>query len=273
MFDRNLYTNWIGAVAMAYVTLCPFALDAGPENSGPEGAFLSRMDDLGDTNLWYRAEFARKQPSFRTAWKRSSITRNADGSVALSLIPAPEEAEKDFFGAEVQRTRRTHFGRYEVVMKAAKGNGVISSFFTYTGPYFGDAHDEIDFEFLGKDTTKVWLNRFVDGQKLPGRLVDLGFDAADAPHLYTLDWLPDRIVWSIDGREFLTVTSAETAIPQIPQRIYLNIWGGAEGQKYWSGVAPDDTRTAAHYYCVSYRPLGAKDAMCSDIPMSEFTNP
>src|SRR6056297_2922029 len=96
----------------------------------------------------------------------------------------PERCEQDFVGAEVQRSRRTHFGHYEVVMRAARGHGVISSFFTYTGPYFGDPHEEIDFEFLGRDPTKVWLNRFYDGEKLPGQWIELGFDASEAPHLY-----------------------------------------------------------------------------------------
>lgn len=241
-------------------------LAAAPHQAtgAPEGAFLSRMDDLDDDTSWYISNFAIQRNSFRTAWKGRSVTRDEDGGISLWLLPAPDEAEKDFFGAELQRSRRTHFGRYEVVMTAARGHGVISSMFTYTGAYFGDPHEEIDFEFLGRDTTKVWLNRFVDGQKLPGRWIDLGFDAAEGPHLYTLDWLPDRLVWSVDGRELLQVTSEEVAIPQIPQRIYLNIWGGGPGQEQWSGEAPEDMKARARYYCLSYRPVGSDASMCSD---------
>lgn len=250
-----------------FLSLCFLLVLAQSVAGAPEGAFLSRMDDLKDNDAWYLAEYAMKQKSFRAAWKRSSITRAPDGGVNLSLVPAPQEAHKDFFGAEIQRRRRTHFGRYEVVMTAARGEGVISSFFTYTGQYFGDAHDEIDFEFLGTDTTKVWLNRFVDGKNLPGRWIDLGLDAADGPHLYAFEWLPDRIVWSVDGRELMRVTAEETAIPQIPQRIYLNIWAGGPNQVGWSGNAPDDMQTEARYYCVSYRPPGSDAAMCSDDPL------
>lgn len=228
-------------------------------------AFLSRMDDLNDESLWYLAEFAQNRESFRTAWKRGLITRAPDGGVSLSLQPAPPDAEKSFLGAEVQRTRRTHFGRYEVMMTAARGEGVISSFFTYTGPHFGDPHDEIDFEFLGRDTTKVWLTRFVGGQRLPGRWIDLGLDAAEGPHLYAFEWLPDRLVWSVDGRELMRVTEEETTIPQDPQRIFFNIWAGGPGQRDWSGEAPDDMQASADYYCVSYRPPGSEAQMCSDV--------
>ncbi|KAB2541228.1 glycoside hydrolase family 16 [Salipiger aestuarii] len=246
---------------MTGLALCASVIQAP---AAPGAAFLSRLDDLGDAGAWYVSNFAVKRDSFRTAWKSGSVTRPVSGGTLLSLVPAPEESHKDFFGAEVQRKQRTHFGRYEVVMTAARGYGVISSFFTYTGPFFGDTHEEIDFEFLGRDTTKVWLNRFVDGQKLPGRWTELGFDAAEAPHLYALDWLPDRLVWSVDGRELLRITSADTEIPQIPQRIYLSIWGGAAAQDTWSGEAPDDTRAHVTYHCLSYRPPGTDAAMCSD---------
>lgn len=229
----------------------------------PGGAFLSRLDDLTDEQSWYLAEFAIRRESFRVAWKRNAISDVPDGGVNLSLIPAPSEAQKDFFGAEIQRSKRTHFGRYEVVMTAARGEGVISSFFTYTGPYFGSPHDEIDFEFLGRDTTKVWLNRFVDGEKLPGRWIDLGFDAADGPHLYALEWLPDRLIWSVDGRELMRVTDKEAAIPQTPQRIYVNIWAGGPRQRSWSGDAPDAMQAHAQYDCISYRPPGSQAPMCS----------
>lgn len=244
--------------------LVPGAVLPEQAPAAPSTAFLSRLDDLANTQDWYVSNFAIRRDRFRTAWKRRSVMRDADGAVSLWLVPAPVEDAKDFFGAELQRARRTHFGRYEVVMTPAEGHGVISSMFTYTGPYFGDPHEEIDFEFLGRDTTKVWLNRFVDGQKLPGRWVDLGFDAARAPHLYRLDWLPDRLIWSVDGRELLRVTASEAAIPQIPQRIYLNIWGGGPGQEKWSGEAPADTRARARYYCLSYRPPGSDAPMCSD---------
>lgn len=262
----NIKSSFSLIVALAQAAVLSTTVGA---YGAPEGAFLSNMDDLGNDDAWYVADFAMKRDSFRTAWKPGSVTRDSEGAVSLSLVPAPAEAHKDFIGAEVQRRKRTHFGRYEVVMTAARGEGVISSFFTYTGQYFGDPHDEIDFEFLGRDTTKVWLNRFVDGQKLPGRWLDLGFDAADGMHLYTLDWLPDRLVWSVDGQELMRVTADETAIPQIPQRIYLNIWAGATGQKNWSGTAPDDMSASAQYACVSYRPLDSDAPMCSDSALAK----
>jgi len=220
-------------------------------------------------DAWYISNFAIKKPDFRTAWSRNNA-RIVDGALELSLrppradVPAERGTAKDFIGAEVQRQPLTRYGRYEVVMTAARGEGVISSLFTYTGPHFGTQHDEIDFEFLGRDTTKVWLNRFVDGQKLPGEWTDLGFDSAEAPHLYAFDWTSEEIVWTVDGRELLRVKAEDKPLPVTPGKIYINIWAGGEPQEAWSGNAPDGTEAVARYHCLSFRPAGSEAPQCSD---------
>lgn len=234
-----------------------------PAVAAPEGAFISYMNDL-TTNAWRISHFAIKRDGFRTAWRRDAVRRTPEGETILTLGPAPPEVGKPFYGAQVQRSRRTHYGHYEVEMRAARGEGVISSFYTYTGPFYGDHHDEIDFEFLGRDTTKVWVTRFAAGKRLPGQWVELGFDAADDYQIYAFTWAPDGIVWSVDGRELLRINADETAIPTVPGRIHLDIWAGAEEQANWSGTAPDDMHASAAYRCVSYRPLDVVAPMCSD---------
>lgn len=232
--------------------------------AAPEGAFLSRFnaaERLGEG--WQVSHFTIRSNGFRTAWVRDAVGWS-DDALSLSLVPAPEEAETAFHGAEVQRKRRTHFGRYEVEMQAARGEGIISSFFTYTGPFYGDRQDEIDFEFLGRDTTKVWVTRFAKGEPLPGQWIDLGFDAAEDVHLYAFEWTPDGITWFVDGQEIFRVAAEETAIPDIPGRIMFNIWGGGPAQAEWSGVAPEEAEARALYRCISYRPPGSSAPMCSD---------
>lgn len=214
-------------------------------------------------NPWFSSNFSIQLPSFRTAWRTRAISLR-EKSVVLFLRPAPEDEEKDFIGAEVQRRQPTHYGRYEVVMTAARGEGVISSFFTYTGPWFKQPHDEIDIEFLGRDTTKLWAMAFQDGRRLPGEALDLGFDAAEAPHLYAFEWFPDRIVWYADGREIFRMTDEDGPLPSTPGKLMVNIWAGGEGQRNWSGTAPDDMVASARYYCISHQPLEAESPQCSD---------
>ena len=51
-------------------------------------------------------------------------------------------------------------------MKAAAGSGLNTGFFTYIGPTHKQPHDEIDFEVLGKDPSKVQINQYVDGKSV-----------------------------------------------------------------------------------------------------------
>lgn len=148
---------------------------------GPTDPFLSRVGDIGNEDIWYQSNFIRKQKSFRTASQCDAMSRLGPAGVSIKLGPAPEESEKYFVGAEFQRAHRNHFGIYEVVMTAARGEGVISAFCTYTGSYYKVLHEEIDFEFLVRDTTMIWINRFHAGRNMPGKWIYLGFDAADAP--------------------------------------------------------------------------------------------
>ena len=237
------------------------------DTAATDPSFVLRFDESFDPQSfganWYVADFARKD-GFSTAWSRSAVQRDTeDGALVLSLNATPDGVPLPLVGGEIQSNAKLHYGRYEVVMQAAPGDGVISSFFTYTGPHFGDPHDEIDFEFLGRDTTKVWINRFVGGDNLPGEWVDLGFDAAEAPHLYVFEWHPDRIVWYVDGEEFYRIDAPEHTIPSHPSKLFINIWGGGPGQKDWSGTATRDTSTEVRYYCLSFRPLDSDAETCS----------
>ncbi len=226
--------------------------------------FVSRSDDLG-SEKWYISKYENQADWIDTAWSRDAVYYDIeDEAIVLNLYPAEDGTVKRFEGGEVQRTGHTSFGRYEVVMIAARGEGVISSFFTYTGPHFDAPHDEIDFEFLGGDTTQVLLGMFTNGERLSVRSVSLGFDAADEPHLYAFEWLPDSLTWYADGRELLRVTSQEAPIPSNPQKIFANIWVSGEEHNDWSGSAPKSTRTEARYYCVSYRPSEAETVQCSN---------
>lgn len=226
--------------------------------------YIEIFDGRGPGDRWSRANFDRKGP-FATGWRRRLVEPGGDDGMVLRLRPAPKDAVKPYHGAEIQRRGLHHFGRYEIIMRAARGDGLVSAFFTYTGPYFGDPHDEIDFEFLGRDTTKVWLNLFADGDRLPGRWVPLGFDAADGLHLYTFDWTEDEIVWTADGAVLLRVTADEHPLPDDPGRLFVNIWAGNARMNDWLAPPGADARGEAQVYCISYRPTGVPGRGCSDV--------
>lgn len=108
-------------------------------------------------------------------------------------------------------------------MKPIKNNGVVSSFFIYTGPSDSNPWDEVDIEFVGKDTTKVQFNYYTNGTGGHEHYHSLGFDAAGGFHTYGFAWTEGSITWYVDGQEVYT---ASENIPVTPGRVMMNVWPG-----------------------------------------------
>jgi beta-glucanase (GH16 family) len=152
-------------------------------------------------------------------------------------IDAPRQAptiETDFY---------IFFGRVDVKMKAAKGTGIVSSIV-----FESDDLDEIDWEFIGSDTTHVQSNFFGKGNTtVYDRVEYINIDdPQDTFHTYTVDWNSERIEWIIDGATVRTVTFDDPLTiggknyPQTPMRIKLGNWCGGcpgepEGTVTWAG--------------------------------------
>jgi GR25 family glycosyltransferase involved in LPS biosynthesis len=123
------------------------------------------------------------------------------------------------------------YGKFTAEIRPPGVMGVVTGMFLHrNGP-----RQEIDIEFLGKDTTKMLVNVFynpgVEGTKLEygfrgtPTLIDLGFDAADDFHTYGIDWQPDAIRWLVDGEViYERVTWNLTPIPDQPLQFNLNLW-------------------------------------------------
>lgn len=186
-----------------------------------------------------------------------------DGEMSLTLTGEPYR-DRGNTGASYKSRYIYHYGRFDAVMKAARGSGVVSAFYTYTGPAYGMPHDEIDFEFLGRDPRLVHLNYFVSGEAQLKRTVELTFDASEDFHLYTIEWRPGEIVWSIDGEELHRVTGDPEEMPKNPGKIIANIWA-AKGLKKWAGPHdPSALPARAFVRCMSYRPQGSSAPTCAE---------
>ena len=216
-------------------------------------SFVSWFERGHDDAGWYRSDFDNKDHFMQVGWAEDHIGFGAEGlSLRLSDQDSPTNGHTS---GEYQRRGRYGFGRYEVIMRAPAGSGLVTSFFTHTGPYFGDPHDEIDFEILGKDTGRVYLNWFTDGKEGMPRWHELGFDATKDFHLYAFDWEPDRIRWYVDGALVYETPDQSTPVPQTPGRIIANLWTGSQGQYKWHGVPTFSSPAEASYQCMSFRRL------------------
>ena len=183
---------------------------------------------------------------FNCEWSRTSAVL-ADGLLSLTVSKGSDR----YYGAEYRTYGRGYtFGYYGACMKAAKCSGVVSSLFTYTGPSDGTRWDEIDIEFLGKDTTKVQFNYYVDGVGGHEYLYDLGFDASEEFHEYGFLWQRDRITWYVDGEAVYTVQSDN--LPVTDSRIMMNAWNSI-GMDDWTGPLDESSLPAtAQYKWVRY---------------------
>lgn len=226
-----------------------------------EPSFVYHFGDGHDEKTWFKSDFYYPN-SPHPVWDAGLIHFKSD---RLELeLRRRKVAYKEIAGAEYQRRGFYHYGRYEVVMRAAPGSGTVSAMFTHTHGQFGDPHDEIDIEFLGKDLTRMHANYFTNGREHGGIYIPLGFDASREVHLYAFEWAPDSIRWYVDDRLVHTATPDDMAIPQAPGRLMVHLWSGTRDQYDWHGIPTFKNGARARFYCLSYRAAGDRTEQCSD---------
>lgn len=122
------------------------------------------------------------------------------------------------------------FGRVEIVMRAATGQGIVSSAILQS-----ECLDEIDWEFLGTNTTHAFTNYFGKGNTTDytrGKEYKVDGAPQDDYHNYTIDWTKERIQWIIDD-EVVRELKPEEALdgknyPQTPMNVRLGAWSGGD---------------------------------------------
>lgn len=185
---------------------------------------------------------------FNVTWRQTSCTFE-DGKLQLTIDVDPLATDIPYSGAELRSKDFYGYGRYEVSMKAIKNDGVVSSFFTYTGPSDNNPWDEIDIEVLGKDTTKVQFNYFTNGKGNHEKMYDLGFDASEDFHTYAFEWRKDRIDWFVDGE---LVHTAKRSIPSTEGKIMMNAWCGTGVDSWLKAFDDSNLPLTAEYQWIKF---------------------
>ena len=238
---------------------------------------------------------------FNVVWKSHNVVFE-NGIMRLGITEEKatayldgNEVEFNYTAGEARTQNYYHYGDYEVSMKPSANNGTASTFFVCTGPYdvkngTPNAHDEIDIEFLGKDTTKVQFNFFVGGQGGNEYMYDLGFDASKEFHRYGFRWAEDSITWFVDGVPVYKVTTNKNAttgnnlrvvekLPSTAGRMLTNYWCGNERAWGWMGEykgAVNDNGTEYQWIATSaegapLNPVETPETDNTDINWAEIT--
>lgn len=162
---------------------------------------------------------------------------------------------KEYSSGEYRTNDTFGYGTFETNMIAAKGDGLVSSFFLYTGSPW----DEIDVEILGKDTTKVQFNYYVDGVANNEAVIDLGFDASKGYHKYAIEYGEGYINWYVDGVWRYGVNNRGLnapygkKMPSHPMQIMVNLWPGI-GVDSWLNHFNYSGEKYACYDYIKYTP-------------------
>ena len=143
---KSLLKRAASVVCAAAITLCS-AVEASAA-SRFSGSYFGTGFDYHDSGTMEISDGWSNGGMFDCTWSRNNVSFSG-GKMNLSI----KGGWGNFTGAEYRTKQAFGFGMYDVSMKPIKNDGVVSSFFTYTGPSDGTVWDEIDIEFLGKDTT------------------------------------------------------------------------------------------------------------------------
>ncbi len=231
-------------------TASPPAASARGVEARPAGErdFIERFERLDDA-LWLVSDGWSNGDWMANDFRRDQVATGPDG-LTITLAAA-RGGEKAYSSGEIRTTGRYRHGYFEIDMRAPAGAGLVSGFFTYTGAFFGDPHDEIDIEILGRNTREVTFTIFADDVQT-STVKPLGFDAADDFHLYAFEWTAEYVRWYVDGELEHEERAEDAPLPVTPQIYYLDLWS-SETLTDWVGrIDPPGAPWTMHVACVAY---------------------
>jgi endo-1,3-1,4-beta-glycanase ExoK len=218
-------------------------------------SFVDDFDTL-DGKRWFISDGWNNGKHQNCTWSRKEVT-NTDGKLVLGF-KAQKYKDRDHVCAEIQTRKRFGYGTYEIRMKAAAGSGLNTGFFSFIGEADKQPHDEIDFEVLGKDPSKVQLNQFVNGKDVgEEKLVPVAGGADQDFHDYAFVWKKDSIRWYVDGK-LLGEATDPAKIPTHASKIFASLWG-SDTLKSWMGLfAESEGPITAEIDRIAFTALGDK---------------
>ncbi|KAI0839963.1 glycoside hydrolase family 16 protein [Hypoxylon sp. FL0890] len=190
----------------------------------------------------------------------SDLFKAADGTeLTYDSNGAVFTINKETDAPTITSTKYIFFGKIDVQVQAAPGQGVVTSFVLQS-----DDLDEIDWEWLGGDKTQVQTNYFGKGDTTT---YDRGAyhsvsDPQDNVYTYSIDWTKDYVRWYINGNQVRELKYADakggTRFPQTPMQIKLGTWvagrsDAPEGTVQWAGGLTDFSQAPfiAHYKSIT----------------------
>jgi len=207
---------------------------------------------------------------FHSSFPAGSVASSLDSSspfVSISPTGSYSLSDKglELFMQKPHGTVTTKDGENNLVAEGATVNSTFSFLYgkvTYevSSPLvagavtavilIADEGDEMDVELLGGDPSHWQTNMFAPNPADKAPLWGVFSSVEGIPHdgsvtdfhSYTIDWSPERIIWSVDGQSMRTLSRADSNVhgelhyPSHPVRLSMGIWDASTpvGTAAWS---------------------------------------
>jgi hypothetical protein len=132
-------------------------------------------------------------------------------------------------GSELKTKESYLYGRFEVEMQSAEGNGIVSSFFLFnkeTNCNWPAENNEIDIEMTGDDHLIYFTTHHPDPEQawFYGEDFDLGFNPHQTMQNYAIEWEPGIVRWFVDDELIYVQNESATEDLMYPMAIFMNLW-------------------------------------------------
>ena len=162
-------------------------------------------------------------------------------ALVVATVTAAVSA-KDYSGAELYTKTEFTYGKFEARMQMAAVSGTVSSMFLYqNGSEQASAERwvEVDIEVLGKDPGQFQSNIITGkagAQVTSEKLHQVNPATTQAFHTYGIEWTPDYVRWTVDGKEVRKTTKGQNDSKNQVQNLI-----GTQGLRFnlWSSESAD----------------------------------
>ena len=186
----------------------------------------------------------------------SNYSINMKFKITLSFFLLSFLWNQDCLGGELRTLDSFLYGRFEVNMKSAEGDGYVSSFFTYHDHWGESSSDEwslltneIDIEMTGNHNSSVQFTTHHPGSPNSwsySEIIEVPFNPHSEFHDYAIEWTPYSIKWFIDDLE--VYSQGQNLVDDLiySQKIMMNLWSAI--WEDWVGPWNPSTMPVMAYY-------------------------
>jgi beta-glucanase (GH16 family) len=148
-------------------------------------------------------------------------------------------------GTRISSKNDIRYGRVDTNIKISNGSNVITSFILMSSN-----GDEIDFEFVGKDSNLIQTNYFYKGDpvyNVNAIMYKVPVDLSLGYYEYSIIWTADYYQWLWNGKVLRTLYKNSTnKYPDSSSKVQFGIWNASKSE--WAGNGIDWSKSPYTFY-------------------------